>query len=41
MGNMYIGGPTEKIIEELDESERATHQHLRAEGVYMFFFSLF
>ncbi|KAF8477696.1 hypothetical protein DFH94DRAFT_755029 [Russula ochroleuca] len=34
MGNMYIGGPTEKIIEELDESERATHQHLRAEGVH-------
>jgi len=27
VGNAYIGGPTEKVIEELDESERAAHQH--------------
>jgi hypothetical protein len=24
---VYVGGPTEKAIEELDESERAAHQH--------------
>jgi len=26
-GNAHLGGPTEKIIEEQDESERASHQH--------------
>ncbi|KAH9995894.1 hypothetical protein BJV74DRAFT_828860 [Russula compacta] len=31
-GNMVIGGPTEKDIEELDESERASHLH--AAGVH-------
>ncbi|KAF8461566.1 hypothetical protein DFH94DRAFT_671918 [Russula ochroleuca] len=32
VGNAYIGGPTEKVIEEVDESERAAHQHLA--GMY-------
>jgi hypothetical protein len=36
LGNVHAGGPTEKVIEELDESERASHQH--APGVYVFFF---
>jgi hypothetical protein len=39
VGNAYIGGPTEKVIEEVDESERAAHQHLA--GMCVFFFSLF
>jgi hypothetical protein len=26
-GNAHVGGPSEKIIEEQDESERASHQH--------------
>lgn len=32
-GNIITGGPSEKVIEELDESERASHQH--APGVYV------
>lgn len=31
-GNLHAGGPSEKVIEELDESERAAHQH--AAGVH-------
>ena len=27
IGNMALGGPSEKVIEELDESERASHSH--------------
>src|SRR5882672_2025875 len=27
VGNLLLGGPTEKEIEELDESERAAHLH--------------
>src|SRR5712671_5742637 len=27
VGNLHLGGPTEKVIEELDESERAAHLH--------------
>jgi hypothetical protein len=37
-GNIIVGGPSEKVIEELDESERATHQH--PTGLYVFFLSL-
>lgn len=33
LGNVHVGGPAEKVIEELDESERAAHQH--APGVYV------
>ena len=36
---MVVGGPTETAIEELDESERAAHQH--PAGVCVFFFSSF
>jgi len=32
LGNIHAGGPSEKAIEELDESERAAHQH--AAGVH-------
>lgn len=32
-GNAHVGGPSEKIIEEQDESERASHQH--PPGVYV------
>jgi len=32
MGNLHAGGPSEKAIEEMDESERAAHQH--APGVH-------
>lgn len=35
-GNIHAGGPSEKAIEELDESERAAHLH--ATGVYVFVF---
>jgi len=31
-GNLHAGGPSEKVIEELDESERAAHLH--APGVH-------
>jgi len=27
VGNLYLGGPSEKVIEELDEAERASHSH--------------
>jgi hypothetical protein len=27
LGNIHVGGPSEKVIEELDESERASHLH--------------
>jgi len=27
VGNIHAGGPSEKVIEELDESERAAHLH--------------
>ena len=36
---MVVGGPTETAIEELDESERAAHQH--PAGVCVFFSFLF
>jgi len=36
LGNIYQGGPSEKVIEELDESERAAH--LRASELYVLFF---
>jgi hypothetical protein len=36
LGNIHAGGPSEKVIEELDESERAAHLH--PQGVYVFFF---
>jgi hypothetical protein len=26
-GNVFVGGPTQKAVEELDESERAAQQH--------------
>ena len=39
-GNVILGGPTEKAIEELDESERAAHQHAAGLCV-VFFFLLF
>jgi hypothetical protein len=39
MGNLHAGGPSEKAIEEMDESERAAHQH--APGVYVFFLFFF
>ena len=26
-GNMVLGGPSEKVIEEQDESERSIHSH--------------
>jgi hypothetical protein len=37
LGNIHAGGPSEKIIEEQDESERASHLH--APGVYVFYLS--
>lgn len=39
LGNIHAGGPSEKVIEELDESERAAHLH--APGVYVVFCVLF
>jgi len=27
LGNSVLGGPSEKVIEELDESERSSHSH--------------
>jgi hypothetical protein len=27
IGNIVLGGPSEKVIEELDESERSSHSH--------------
>jgi hypothetical protein len=27
LGNMVVGGPSEKVIEELDEAERSSHTH--------------
>ena len=39
IGNIHAGGPSEKIIEELDESERAAHLH--PSGLYVFFLSFF
>jgi hypothetical protein len=38
-GNIHVGGPTETVIEEMDESERAAH-HL-APGVCVLFSFLF
>lgn len=38
-GNVIVGGPTEKAIEELDESERAAHQHAAGLCVVFFFFA--
>ena len=38
-GNVHVGGPSEKVIEELDESERAAHLH--APGVYVILFLSF
>jgi hypothetical protein len=35
---MVLGGPSEKDIEEMDESERSSHSH--ESGVYVFFTSL-
>ncbi len=35
VGNIHHGGPSEKVIEELDESERASHLH--PPGVYVSF----
>jgi hypothetical protein len=34
-GNMYLGGPSEKDIEEQDESERASYSH--ESGMYASF----
>jgi hypothetical protein len=34
-GNIHAGGPSEKVIEEQDESERAAHLH--PPGLYVFF----
>jgi hypothetical protein len=39
LGNIHAGGPSEKAIEELDESERAAHLH--PPGVYVLFSYLF
>jgi hypothetical protein len=34
-GNVRVGGPTEKVIEELDESERAAQQQHPSSGLYV------
>jgi hypothetical protein len=38
VGNLFLGGPSEKVIEEQDEAERALHSH--EPGMYVSLFCL-